>query len=208
MSLKGKQNPQEKMVKQGELETLKLFEKEGLLKLKYLDEAGFSLWASASYSYSKKGEQKSIKQTKKRGRRLSILGIFEEDESFEYGLKIGGFRSKNYIEMMNWQAEKAEEIWQKTGKITVIVLDNYTVHKSQEVQKHLERWRSQGLEFFFISAYSPELNLIEPEWHQLKTHELAGRMFDDEYDLALAVIEGIEKRSQRTNGVCERFRFN
>lgn len=57
-------------------------------------------------------------------------------------------------------------------------------------------------------AYSLELNRIESEWNQLKTHELAGRMFDDEYDLAMAVIAEIEKRSKNKNRVCERFRFN
>lgn len=96
----------------------------------------------------------------------------------------------------------------KTGKITVIVLDNYSVHKSQEVKKNLEKWRKKGLEFFFIYAYSPELNLIETEWHQLKTHELCGRMFEDEYDLAMAVIDGIEKRSKKNNCMCERFGFS
>jgi transposase len=108
---------------------------------------------------------------------------------------------------MKWQADKTEENLKKTGQITVIVLDNYSVHKSQEVKKYLEKWREKGLEFFFISAYSSELNIIEPEWHQLKTHELSGRMFEDEYDLAIAVIEAIEKRSQRNNCVWERFRF-
>ncbi len=53
-----------------------------------------------------------------------------------------------------------------------------------------------------ISALSPELNLIETEWPQLKSHELSGRMFEDEYDLAMAVIDGIEKRSKKNNCVC------
>lgn len=179
-----------------------------LVRLKYLDEAGFCLWSPVSYTYVRKGKQKEIKQTKKRGRRISILGIFSAGESFDYGLKLGGFKNKTYIEMMEWQAEKAEKYFQETGKLTVIILDNYTVHKSKEVKKYEEKWRKQGLEFFFIAAYSPELNLIEPEWHQLKTHELAGRMFDDEYDLAMAVIEGIENRQARNNCICERFRFN
>lgn len=208
ISLKGKQKEKEFLSKKRELETLKRYEEEGYIKLKYLDEAGFSLWSPASYSYSKKGEQKKIKQKKKRGKRLSILGIFEEKESFEYGLRMGGFKSESYIKIINWQAEKAEENFKKTGQITVIVLDNYTVHKSKEVKKYLKKWQKKGLEFFFISAYSPELNMIESEWHQLKTHELSGKMFDDEYDLAMAVIEGIEKRSQKNQYVCERFRFN
>jgi hypothetical protein len=29
------------------------------------------------------------------------------------------------------------------------------------------------------------MNRIEDEWHQLKTHEIAGRMFEDEYEALL-----------------------
>ena len=36
------------------------------------------------------------------------------------------------------------------------------------------------------------MNPIELEWQQLKTHELAGQMFDDELDLAYAVMDGVE----------------
>ena len=36
----------------------------------------------------------------------------------------------------------------------------------------------------------------------------AGRIFEDEYDLALAVIEGVETRAQRGQYDTERFLFN
>ncbi len=52
------------------------------------------------------------------------------------------------------------------------------------------------------------MNLIETEWHQIKTHELAGRIFEDEYDLAIAVIDGVEARAQRGKYYTERFLFN
>ncbi len=87
------------MAKTGDLETLKLYESEGYISLKYLDEAGFSLGNEASYSYVKKGQYQKINQTKNQGRRLSILGIYRQGESFEYGLKLGGFNTKCYIEM-------------------------------------------------------------------------------------------------------------
>lgn len=41
---------------------------------------------------------------------------------------------------------------------------------------------SLGLYLFFLPQYSSEMNLIEAQWHQLKTHEIAGRIFDNEYD--------------------------
>ena len=69
-------------------------------------------------------------------------------------------------------------------------------------------WQEQGLFLFQLPKYSSEMNLIEAEWHQIKTHELAGRIFEDEYDLAIAVIEGVEARAQQRQLTTERFLFN
>jgi hypothetical protein len=52
------------------------------------------------------------------------------------------------------------------------------------------------------------MNRIEDQWHQLKTHEIAGRTFEHEVDLADAIIDGLEARSTRGNYALVRFRFN
>ncbi len=52
------------------------------------------------------------------------------------------------------------------------------------------------------------MNRIEEQWHQIKAHQFAGQMFEDEYDLAMAVIKGMETRSQTGGYILERFRFN
>lgn len=52
------------------------------------------------------------------------------------------------------------------------------------------------------------MNRIEEEWHQLKTHEIAGQMFDNSYDLAMTVIDGMENRSIKGGYTLERFIFN
>ena len=52
------------------------------------------------------------------------------------------------------------------------------------------------------------MNLIEFECHQLKTHELAGQIFPDEYDLALTVKQGIEARAQKGGYETHCFKFN
>lgn len=62
-----------------------------------------------------------------------------------------------------------------------------------------KQWEKKGLYLFFLPTYSPKLNLIEAEWHQIKTHEISGRMFDDEYELVLAVKESIYHRSYDKN---------
>jgi transposase len=79
---------------------------------------------------------------------------------------------------------------------------------SQKIRERWEYWQEQGLFLFQLPKYSSEMNLIETEWHQIKTHELAGRIFEDEYDLAIAVIESVENRAQRGQHTTERFLFN
>lgn len=154
-SPKRKQDPIKKALKQADLDTLVLVAEEGLVDIKYLDEAGFCLWSPVSYSYSPIGEQKRMEQTPTRhGRRISSL------------------------------------------------------HTSRLVQQHWPRWQEQGLFVFFLPPYCSEMNPIETQWRQLKCHEIAGQMFDNEYDLAMTVIEGMEARSQARNYLLERFIFN
>ena len=184
-------------------------EKEGYIDLKYLDEAGFCLWSPVSYSYSRVGQQKLMAQTlKKYGSRISIIGLWQEGKSFEYALAQGGFKGKSYIKVMNWIADKAEAQLKATGKLTVIVQDNSPIHKSKEVRACWQGWSRQGLLLFFLPPYCSEMNDIETQWHQLKSHEIAGQMFDNEYDLALAIIQGMEHRSELGNYQLERFIFN
>jgi putative transposase len=78
-----------------------------VIELKFLDESGFCLWSPVSYSYSRIGAQKVMEQTPRRGRRLSILGVWQPDETFEYALALGSFRGPSYIKVMDWLADKA-----------------------------------------------------------------------------------------------------
>lgn len=196
-------------MKQADLETLVRAAEEGMLELKYLDEAGFGLWSPVSYSYSQVGEQKRMEQTLTRhGSRISILGLWEPGEGFEYALCQGGFKSESYIEVIDWVADKAEATLAETGRITVIVQDNGSLHKSGVVKEQWQRWEEQGVFMFFLPPYCSEMNPIENEWRQLKAHEIAGQMFENEYDLAVTVIEGMEARSKAGDYELERFIFN
>ena len=60
---------------------------------------------------------------------------------------------------------------------------------------------------FFLPKYCSEMNPIESEWFQVKHHELAVRMFEDELDLAYAVIDGCDARAEAGKYQVERFRF-
>ncbi len=162
-------DPKERAIKQADLEMLELSSACGEIDLKYLDESGFCMWSEPSYSYYQRGEQKCLEQTKRRGRRLSIIGLFQPIISFVYGLVIGGVSRKSYIQMMAREAQEAEEL----ERIRVIVQDNGPIHKCQEVQQLWKQWETQGLYIFFLPKYCSEMNPIELEWQHLKQDELS-----------------------------------
>lgn len=70
-----------------------------------MDESGFCLWSPVSYSYSRINEQKRLEQVPRRGNRISILGLWQPDQLFEYALAQGGFDSQSYIKVMDWLAD-------------------------------------------------------------------------------------------------------
>lgn len=207
MSHRDKQDSQQRAIKQADLDMLELAAAAGEIDLLYLDESGFSLWSPASYSYFFRGEQKRLEQTPRRGRRLSILGLVQPLVTFVYGLVIGSFTSESYIKIIDEQARLAAQEFALTRRIRVIVQDNGPIHTSTQVQQQWSRWEAQGLYLFFLPAYCSEMNPIESEWHQLKTHELAGQMFEDELDLAYAVMDGVEARSRVEGRTTKRFKF-
>ena len=206
-SHRGKQDPIEKVTKLADLDMLQWSAALGEMDLYYLNESGFCLWMPAEYSYFFRGEQKRLEQTKRRGKRNSILGLLQPLVSFVYGLVVGSFDGDRYITMMEDQARQAKQQLDKTSRIRVIVQDNGPVHTSKKVQAKWAEWEAQGLYFFLLPKYCSELNPIETEWHQLKTHELKGQMFDYELDLAYAVMEGVETRVETGGYEAEQFQF-
>jgi putative transposase len=180
----------------------------GEIHLKYLDEAGCYCQSPTDYGYTRKGQQKRIRQRRRRGRRVNILGIFEPKQRFDYALMMGTLKSKTFVKVMEWQAHQAHQEWQASGKMTVIVLDNASVHRSKLVKSAVEQWKEQGLLLFFLPPYNPQMNRIEDEWLHLKRDELASRVFEDEVDLADAIMSGIENRAVQGECRVERFKFN
>ncbi|WP_322668397.1 hypothetical protein [Nostoc sp. DedQUE09] len=69
-------------------------------------------------------------------------------------------------------------------------------------------YRQKGLYLFFLPPYFSEMNRMKDEWYQLKNHEIAGQTFDNNYDLAIAIIDGIEARSVKGGYALEFLIFN
>jgi putative transposase len=81
---------------------LKQWAHEGVIRLLYLDESGFERTNPLTYSYVKRAKQHRIPKASRRGQRISVLGFWQPQERFDYGMVVGGFNTKRYLKLMHW----------------------------------------------------------------------------------------------------------
>jgi len=64
--------------------------------------------------------------------------------------------------------EQLDTFSQPLSKPTFLVLDNAPIHKTARILKHLEQWLQSKLYIFYLSPYSPYLNIAEALWRVMK----------------------------------------
>jgi transposase len=77
-------------------------------------------------------------------------------------LKLNQFIKEEWVEKGNIESE-----FDQSEMRIVIVLDNASDHKKQEVIAKLSQ-ECPNLELWFLPPYSPDYNLIEWVWHSCK----------------------------------------
>lgn len=87
------------------------------------------------------------------------------------------------------------EGWQRRRPLA-LVLDNYSVHASIQVQEALPELAAANVHLFFLPSYSPELSQIEPIWQSVKHHEMAKRSFSRLGELKAAVVEALTRKAK------------
>ena len=87
----------------------------------------------------------------------------------------------------DWLAEQLDVFSDSlNGRLTVVVLDNAAVHKKM-VREHGEKWEERGLYIGFLPPYSPQLNIVETLWKQLKYSWLRAKDYTNKEALHTAV---------------------
>jgi len=79
---------------------------------------------------------------------------------------------------------------------TFIVLDNYSIHKSNKVKEKAKEWATDNVFLYYLPPYSPELNLIEGKFKNLKYHHIQKRHCNNRDDLESSVNQGFFKMCQ------------
>lgn len=161
-----------------------------MMNLIYLDESGFSGNLPVNYSWIKIGEEKSIEKNNDNSIKVNALCMFNYSEKdFCWTTTQSTIDSDMFIGLF--------ELAKPDFTIpTFIVLDNYSIHKSKKVKEKAKEWAMDNIFLFYLSPYSPELNLIEPKFKNLKHHHIRKRHFSNRDELEDSVNQGILKMCQ------------
>jgi len=119
--------------------------------------------------------------------------------SAEESERVGPITSERFVDFL-WQLsgrpENSESEWRRS-RLLVIVLDNYSVHRSKTVQNAIESLKAANVILFYLPSYSPELSEIEPIWNSVKHFAMIRRSYEIVGDLLRAVAESLTGKAKQ-----------
>lgn len=176
---------------------------------------------SNAYSWSPVGKRVYVPYEAPQGRRVNAVGaLFCKSRRFAFAtlarapqpkrkasspLAVGlaaeelGVLNAEFLIGFIWRMagrpDTAPEGWRRE-KPLVIVLDNYSVHKSARFAEERVQWRAADIDLFFLPSYSPELSGIEPLWGDVKQHRMRRLSRDSLLDLKRDVEAALAEKAR------------
>jgi len=131
----------------------------GAIDLFFGDETQFSQQGYVPYAWQFSDEKIGIKASK--GRKINCFGLFSRTNQFLYRNSYKNINASFIVETL-------DQLSFEIKKPTVIVLDNARIHTARKVKERLGLWQKRGLYIFYLPPYSPQLNIIERLWKEMK----------------------------------------
>src|SRR5256884_7100412 len=144
---------------QRELETLQHQEGQGKIDLYYFDESGFTLDPYIPYAWQEPGTVIEIPAAK--GTRINIVGFMNRQNDLHPYMFEQSINTSVIVACLN-------DFCRKIKKKTIVVMDNSSIHRSEEFEDCITQWKKKGLRIKYLIPYAPELNLIEILWRHIK----------------------------------------
>ncbi len=154
---------------------------QGHIDLFYGDESGVSLLPCVPYAWQFADEQ--VAMPSERGGNVNCFALLSRDN------RLHRYLTEQTITAA-WISERLDALSLSLPRLTVVVLDNASVHK-KAVKERWAVWQERGLFVFFLPPYSPHLNIAEILWRKLKYEWLCPEDYADKETLHLAVWQAL-----------------
>jgi DDE superfamily endonuclease len=185
----------------------------GAHDLYYLDQCGFAPTLPAGYTWAREGVRPLQRYEAPQGRRVNVLGALAPAgprPRFVYETRVAGAAGAGKLDgeaLLDFVCRAVLELpggragldalppGYRRERPCTVVLDNDGVHHAKPVKAALPTLEAIGVAFYYLPAYSPKLNRIEPEWHALKYDRLQDRSFTTGPALKAAVDAALDLRA-------------
>lgn len=123
-----------------------------------------------------------------------------EQVAQDYGLclpEIGPIDSERLLAFLWRMADRPEQAasdWKRERPL-MVVLDNYSVHKSQPIQEALPALEAADIYLIYLPSYCPELSKIEPIWNDVKHHFMPTRSYEQVNHLKQATDDALDRKA-------------
>lgn len=149
----------------------------GHIDLLYGDESRVSLLPCVPYGWQFADEQ--IAMPSEKGGGVNCFALISRQNHCQPHFTSGKVTAA-------WISERLDALSLSLRRLTVVVLDNATVHR-RAAKDRGPVWQERGLFIWFLPTYSPHLNIAEMLWRKLKYEWLRPEDYADEDTLRLAV---------------------
>lgn len=95
------------------------------------------------------------------GSRLNCFGLISRTNEFIFKTTEQTITASfifEQLDLLSWDIKKQ----------TIVVLDNAKIHCAKAIKEAMKVWQSRGLYIFYLPPYSPNLNIIERVWKEMK----------------------------------------
>ena len=125
------------------------------------DEASFAQWGSLSYTWSRKGQQPTVKTSGKR-KAYKVFGLIDylSGAFFYKTLDCGRFNSERYADFLSM-------VLAQTSQHLILIQDGARYHTSKAMKQFCED-HADRLTVYQLPTYSPDFNPIEYLWRNVK----------------------------------------
>jgi transposase len=152
------------------------------------------------YSWCLPGQRKRVPYEYPQGRRVNVLASYAP-----YGPKpwldaLAFERTLTSDDLTTYLKERLPP----AAVPRVVVLDNASIHVSKVFKGQRQALARQGIYLYYLPAYSPELNEIEPVFKQVKHHEIPQRSHTSKQELRGSVEHGFDSYAQKLSLKCDK----
>ncbi len=166
-----------------------------LFQVWFWDETGFSLRVIRRKCWTRRGHKQKVSGKRSRGR-VNVMGGLRSHDRKRLCYFIDKGNAESFFEQLEHLNEFVKQEWveqgnqaklyEKTGPRVLVILDNASYHKRQDIINKIEQVLP-NIQLCFLPTYSPDFNLIELVWHSCKEF-IAHRLFQSVEQLKKLLI--------------------